>query len=558
MKKVFIPILVLLICTFIITSCSTASPTPAAPAILTPTSTAPAAATSQASTPGSVAPSASAIPSATKPGPSTSVPSAPSKYGGVLKTIEPRAPGTPIGAIWETAAANPCMQVSLEPLFKEQIDGKLDPLLATSYEYDASSTTPSITLHLRKGIKFQDGTDFNAQAAKWNFEQEKAAAGGAGGTRYWKSFDIIDDYTVRVNLTQYRNSIMPFYATNSLYMVSPTAMQKNGIDWLRWHMVGTGPFTQTDFQRDVSLTAARNANYWNTGKPYLDGVQYLFVADEMTRLALFKSGGADVLNTNSSGRLAVDLQSQGFKIASQIVGIFALIPHGGNNDSPWSNMKIRMAAEYAIDKEAIAKTFGYGFSQAAYQMPSPSNQAYIPNLAGRKYDVAKAKQLLTEAGYPNGFKTRIIAPNTVDRNIVVALQSYLDKVGIQCDLEFPEPAAYNTYQTVAWKNGLLFATIGENANYNVTFGYMLGIPLPNFKSMKQPSTWPDIYNAVMLTPQVDPKLQQKAIQAVYDEATLMPLLYASDIWALKSNVQDTGYGTRSRSSWNPEDGWLGK
>ncbi len=62
----------------------------------------------------------------------------------------------------------------------------------------------------------------------------------------------------------------------------------------------------------------------------------------------------------------------------------------------------------------------------------------------------------------------------------------------------------------------------------------------------------------MLTPQVDPKLQQKAIQAVYDEATLMPLLYASDIWALKSNVQDTGYGTRSRSSWNPEDGWLGK
>jgi peptide/nickel transport system substrate-binding protein len=277
----------------------------------------------------------------------------------------------------------------------------------------------------------------------------------------------------------------------------------------------------------------------------------------MTRLALFKSGGADVLNTNSSGRVAVDLQSMGYKIASQINGISALIPDGGNTDSPWANMKVRMAAEYAIDKESIAKTFGYGFYQAAYQMPSPSNQAYVPALTGRKYDTAKAKQLLTEAGYPNGFKSRIIAPNTIDRNIIVALQSYLDKVGIQVDLEFPEPAAYNQYQTVSWKNALLFATIGENANYNVTFGFMLGIPLPNYKSMKQPSNWPDVYNAVMLTPQVDPKIQQKAIQAVFDEATLMPLYYTPDIWALK-NVQDTGYGSRSRSSWNPEDAWLSK
>jgi ABC-type transport system substrate-binding protein len=169
-----------------------------------------------------------------------------------------------------------------------------------------------------------------------------------------------------------------------------------------------------------------------------------------------------------------------------------------------------------------------------------------------------AKNILTEAGFPNGFKSKIIAPNTADRNIIVALQSYLDKVGIQVELEFPEPAKYNEYQTISWKNALLFATIGENANYNVTFGYMLGIPLPNFKSMKQPTNWPELYNAVMLTPQVDPKLQQKTIQAVYDEATLLPMLYTSDIWAIKSNVQDTGYGTRSRSSWNPEDAWLGK
>lgn len=107
-----------------------------------------------------------------------------------------------------------------------------------------------------------------------------------------------------------------------------------------------------------------------------------------------------------------------------------LVPDSVNAESPWSNIKVRQAAEYAIDKDALTKALGFGFAQTAYQLATPTSAAYISGLSGRKYDMAKAKQILSEAGYPNGFKTRIIASTTDNRDIVVAMQSYLGKIGI--------------------------------------------------------------------------------------------------------------------------------
>jgi peptide/nickel transport system substrate-binding protein len=74
-------------------------------------------------------------------------------------------------------------------------------------------------------------------------------------------------------------------------MVSSTSFEKNDIDWVRWHIVGAGPFKQKDFQRDVSLTMVKNENCWEPGKPYLDGIQFIYVVDMLTRIVLYKSGG---------------------------------------------------------------------------------------------------------------------------------------------------------------------------------------------------------------------------------------------------------------------------
>jgi peptide/nickel transport system substrate-binding protein len=174
------------------------------------------------------------------------------------------------------------------------------------------------------------------------------------------------------------------------------------------------------------MKAIRFDDYWQEGRPYLQGIEYNFVVDEMTRIALWESGGADLMSLAGNARIAKDLRDRGYKIESQLGGqepCKVLISDSANADSPFSNIKVRQAVEYAIDKEAIAKAFGYGFWEAAPQVPSPIAPAHIPDLVPRAYDTAKAKQLLTEAGFPNGFKSKIIAANTQNKDILVALQS---------------------------------------------------------------------------------------------------------------------------------------
>jgi peptide/nickel transport system substrate-binding protein len=210
-----------------------------------------------------------------------------------------------------------------------------------------------------------------------------------GSTTNWKSIEVIDDYTIRFNLKTWQNTAVITFATSTGYMVSPTAFGKLGAD-LNYMMVGTGAFMQKDFQRDVLLSFTRNQNYREQGKPYLDGIQYLFVPDALTAQALFRSGGGEVLQSYTD-LMTNTFRSLGYPIiSSKVGGATSMWPDSANADSPWSNLKVRMAAEYAIDKESLVKTFGLNNWIAAYQSNSPVSPAYDPNLVPRKYDVAKA------------------------------------------------------------------------------------------------------------------------------------------------------------------------
>ncbi|MCR4393248.1 MAG: ABC transporter substrate-binding protein, partial [Dehalococcoidales bacterium] len=252
MKRYLIPIIILLACILVITGCGQNATTPA-------TSTSPKPTTSATSTT-TMTGTSTIQPTTTA---TTTPVSGSSKYGGVLRLIEPSGPGTPIGWNPETSGGSVLsMQLSLQFLLKEMKGGKIEPNLAESYEVNTSLDAPSITFHLRKGVKFHDGTDFNAQAVKWNYEMTKAGGMSAGTTNYWKSIEAIDDYTLRVNFTTWQNRVIRSFADGVAYVCSPTAYEKMGLEWIRWHMVGTGPFKQVDFKRDTSLTTERWENYW--------------------------------------------------------------------------------------------------------------------------------------------------------------------------------------------------------------------------------------------------------------------------------------------------------
>lgn len=567
MKRPIIALTVCLVFAFILSSCGTSSSTTAS---ITPSSPSITQSTTAAKTSSPASTSTTSSPStATKgptPVPTTITTSAPPaaqapKYGGTAKIVT-QGPGAPIGYPGEGVAGSfGTTNYCTDMLFRGDDKGNLNPALITSYDTDPGSKSSSVTFHLRKGVKFHDGSDWNAQALKWNLEMIKSSPLQANVSTSWTSFEVIDDYTLKVNMTAWQNRFLAVFGNSPLQMVSPTAYQKNGVDWMRWNIVGTGPFVQTDFQRDVVFKAKRNDNYWDTGKPYLDGLQLLYVVDAMTSRALFLSGGADVISVGANLKLASELQASGYQIAQLMVGGNHLMPDSMNADSPWSNPKVRLAAEYAIDKESMVKALGYGFLTASYQVPSPNSLAYNPILTPRKYDLTKAKQLLSEAGYPNGFKTTLIFGNQTNLDVAAAVQAFLAKVGIQANLEITDAAKTNQYMSGTWRNALLFGSPAEAPNFSITLNafFRPGTGPGLWMSVKKPDGYLEAYNAALTSPEPNAALFKKCIDLFYDDATVIPLFNAPSMWAIGNNLQDAGFGKRmSMIQNNPQDAWFKK
>jgi peptide/nickel transport system substrate-binding protein len=560
-KRLFVPLAILIVAAFIITGCGGTTPTTTGPAVTTSATT-----TAPTTTVATTAPTTSA----TKPPASTTATttapttSASSQYGGTLRVIETAAPGAPLGAEWEgNLGTYNTQQWVLERLLKEKGDGTMQGELVETWEVTSTGDTPNVVFHLRKGVKFHDGSDWNAQALAFNLKMYKDGNMFGSTTNYWKSWDIIDDYTVRVNFTQYLNTLMR--AWENYFFVSPTAYTKNGIDWMRTHMVGTAGFAQTDFQRDVSMTAVRVNNYWQQGKPYLDGVKLLYVADQLTREALFKSGGAEMLN-------ALLMEVSQFPAPDYVTitkdgGPTMLIPDSKNTDSPWANVKVRLAVDYSIDKDSMAKTFGYGFGKPAYQMSSSATKAYDPALEAkyRKYDVAKAKQLMTDAGFPNGFKTTIYMGPGLDRNPVIAIQAYLSKIGIVADLQFPEPAAWQAMTTQPAKlNSLLYWPLAEWSNYNTTLNVFfprtnLGFYFPSLLKGDSAAAYDALVTKSLTAPVPDPVILRQISDTMFDNCSIIPLVYSTTPFILKPTVHDTGLTNFGMvNEWDYANTWMSK
>ncbi len=481
------------------------------------------------------------------------------QYGGILKIIDTAEGAQPIGAPWEVSGIDSkLMKPAIESLLREDINGGYHPWLATAWKIDTAKNT--ITLSLRKGVKFHDGTDFNAKAAKWCLDQSIASKQVKG----FLSVDVVDDYTIRINVDRYQNNF--FNYLSSSYgggMVSPTAFQKKGVDWARWNPVGTGPFKFVSYERNSKLTFTRWEGYWQKGRPYLDGVEFLFIRDPMTQQAAMRASGADKVHVLSvtSGEQAAMMKAQGFQVLSMPVGPVSLIPDSVNGDSPLSKKKVREAVSYAINRDAIVKARGFGFWSAANQIPSPGNPGYVKNLDFGRYDPKKAKQLLAEAGYPSGFKTKIIVqPALVDKDAMVAVQRFLGDVGIQVDLEFPDNGGYTA---IKWKNGWHSAFICNHtrmlATFNITYNYYWQTVTGQFISLKRTDGLIEKLDASLRTLNAEDALGQEMTRMTAEDAMFIPIYYQYEMYVIQPNVHDTGYCEWSSSTINtPETTWLSK
>ena len=446
-----------------------------------------------------------------------------------------------------------------ERLLKTDDNERIQPWLAESW--DISRDGKMITLHLRRGIKFHDGTDFNAEAVKYNLEAVKAAAiPGSAVLSKVSSYDILDPYTIRLNLTRFDATLLFRLAQTIVgYMASPTALkiQTTPERAAKDHMVGTGPFKFDSWQRDTYVRFKKFDGYWQKGKPYLDAIQLRYIADLTVSLMAFMSGEAQAIE-NIDPVEAKQLEKQYDIRTPNLYFFHNFLPDGNNPDSPFANKKVREAIEYAIDKKIVAQGVGMGYYPLT-QFAATTDPWYVPGLKPREYDPAKAKQLLAEAGYPNGFKTKLVADVRARRDPMIAVQTYLKEVGIDAELDMADIARATAMRREGWK-GILYPGF-PNA------GTFLGIQdrygqANDFVSFYRPPGWQEKWNALLEQPDETKRLVQfkELIKIMYDEVVAIPYMGNSPLMALNLGVVHGFklHANHTADYYEPENIWLSK
>jgi ABC-type transport system substrate-binding protein len=528
-KALFILLALVSLASMALVACSEPAPTTTAAA----TTTAPAATTKATSA------------TTTAPAATTAAADA-AKYGGVYKQALTVAPARPIGYLSESAPDSYTNSApALEGFVTVDRAGNIIPKLAVSWEI--AKDGKSIVIGLRKGIKFHDGSVFNAAVAKWNMDLNIAAK----KTTDWKSIDIIDDYTIRINVENYKNTLLTNLATGITQMSSKEYVDKNGVDAARWHPVGTGPFIFVSYERDAKLTYKRNPDYWQAGKPYLDGVQFIVIADSTVRKLAFQKG--DIHRIAVSGLDAQELQKAGYEMSTEGGGTFAFVPDSKTASSPWANINVRLAASYSLDREALTKALGFGFARPAYQVYPGFEQTAIPNLAKHEYNPTKAKQLLIEAGYPNGFKTIMhVFTRVIPNDYSTATANMFRAVGINIEIDNPTAAKYEEMRYGFW-DGLMHHALNSYSNYASLSTYWIGIQFP---TVKFPAGFVEGCDAMAATLVPDPKLIQATVGIMQDNVMVIPYMEESRVTFIGKGVHDPGIYTHSLMSFIDTEAWL--
>lgn len=489
-------------------------------------------------------------------------PSGEPKSGGVLKIGTVQSP-TVVGYTPEITNNSflQFLRTAFNSLCFYDEEGNLAPELAESWETDADAAT--ITFHLRSGVKFSDGTDFNAEAVKWNLEQYKEA--GRTEVSDIASIECPDENTVVITLEAWRSSALESIGFFVYYM-SPTAFEENGgVEWARFNAVGTGPFVLTSFEQGVSIKYEKNENYWDEGKPYLDGVEFSIISETATLENALTAGEIDMIsyasidtlkNLEETGNFVRETNENGMGV--EMTGV---IPNSDDESSPFYDAKVRQAMCYAIDADTIVEALGYGYLTRTNQWAAPGAITYNEDVEGYTYDPEKAKELLAEAGYPDGFDTVIYAASGQE-NWATAVADQLTQVGIRTSVEMIDATKGNDFMTNGW-DGIYWHYASVSPDLGLYMGRHLDVDGAYYADgIQHPEDCMELLQEIRVAKDDETKVaaELELQKLIYDEYALFGLpLYISSINTLKyPYVQDDNFTKYHVATWTPAECWLDK
>jgi len=324
---------------------------------------------------------------------------------------------------------------------------ELAPGLAESW--DISDDGLTYTFKLRKDVKFTDGTPFNAEAVKFNLDRQLDANNqyhtaemtfAASLFSQMESYRVVDEFTFEMKLSKpFPGFIEQLTSVAAAGIASPAAIQKYGADFFK-NPVGTGPFVFESWQKDDRITFKANADYWK-GAPKLDGIICRTIPESATQLAELKTGGIHMtfygLNDNDMDQASKDSSIS----VKSLPALSSYMLHFRSWKEPFNDIRLRQAVAHAINKKNIAEFILQGHAQpGTAPMPKASWAWYDTD--PYPYDPAKAKQLLADAGYPNGGLEVSLLTNPHMTPAAEAIQADLEAVGFVVDFQRTEGGAF--------------------------------------------------------------------------------------------------------------------
>jgi peptide/nickel transport system substrate-binding protein len=420
-------------------------------------------------------------------------------------------------------------------------DGDFEPWLAESWE--ESEDGLSITLNLRQGIMFHNGREMTADDVVWSVDHARSEEFGHHlSDRFLLATgaEKIDDYTVKINYSE----VGPKLDGIGTMQIFP----QEALDDIETVPVGTGPFKFEEWVPGDRLVATKFEDYWQEGLPYLDQVIIKPIPDEQSRMVNLLAGSIDALRGVPLADKVLLEQVPEVTVSTSPPGFFFYAFIMNINEPPFDNLLVRQAMNYAIDREKIAQTAFHGAEIPVLEPYPETTWAYVPELADYyTYDPEKAKELLAEAGYPDGFKTQMLirGPSGPYVDQAQVYQQDLAAIGIEMELLPTElaqyfPALIGSEFAIA-SHGTGDATVDPSGLFE---GAACCRPFRNFFGITDNDTWFPEYKELVekgrasLDQEERKQFYQEALKIQMEQGWNIPTAWRQEIYAHNNNVHN--------------------
>ena len=351
-----------------------------------------------------------------------------------------------------------------EALIKPLPGNNMAPCLAASWTESEDGLT--YEFQLREGLTFHNGDPFTAEDVRFSFLRYKGTSAKLLRERV-KAVEVIDAHRVRFVLHDPWPDFLTFYATpatGAAWIVPKTYLERIGEDGFKRHPVGLGPYRFARFDPGVELVLEANERYWRK-TPSIKRIIFKGVPERPTRLAMLKTGEADIAYLMIGDEATAVKGDPKLRLASVIPPAvwYLEFPEQWDAKSPWHDRRVRLAANLAIDKQAINEVERLGLGRPTGSIIPRSLDFALP-LEPFPYDPPRARQLLAEAGYPNGFDAGDLNPTPPFYSMGEAVANYLGAIGIRTKMRTMERAAFMAAWAEKRLKGLLMVASAASGN----------------------------------------------------------------------------------------------